>query len=196
MTLRFWRKHHIFAYPNAKFSFRKKVSLWHTTSLTQKHKAYYAKKKKFYSSMLQTSLDSPQIKPKMESKSLYWRTLYASSFWVFKNPIAVPGAVQIRRSKSLYINIQQNMKNLNTWYHRIPFRLLYKKVQSHSLVFLLETCWPSMLTKIGFVDTIGESIIVFKHKGFKINDIAAVQQKGKSIQTNFSIPGDIFMINP
>lgn len=113
-----------------------------------------------------------------EHKNLYWRSLFTSSFWIFKNPMAVPGAVIIRRSKSLNTTLLRAFRNYNLWNHRIGFGALQSTYMSilksnhkgshvgshiHYFMSVLESLWPSILTKTGMFSTVGESRSFIKH---------------------------------
>jgi hypothetical protein len=137
-----------------------------------------------------------------EHRGVEWRSLSSSSFWVFKNPMAVPGAVKLRRSKSIYGNMLSSSLSSFAWYSRMSFSkasILYAGIlrsnHSSSSFFVsggykraIETLWPVLLMKLGFFCTVGETKTWLKYHNLYINGYPTAPQKVWS----YAIPADFF----
>ncbi len=135
-------------------------------------------------------------------KNNIFRRLSVSSFWMFKNPIAVPGAYRIRRSKSAVYNTSSS-QNLILWLHRIGFRKLntlyaymirsQNPYNATGFMTAIEILWPVLLIKIGFFPTVGGSKNTIKYNEFFVNAIKFPQKKNTTY--SLAVPADVFSLS-
>lgn len=154
--------------------------------------------KSLYNNQLSLNYAKLQLwrQPSLSFKTSFLRSLLSSSFWVFQNPTAVPGAVRVQRARFLYRRNHRAIRTLNNWLYRVQqkwlaklyFNLLSHKnsMNSWSLISGLESYWPSILLKVGWVPTISYSRQTLSQNKIWIN--------GLPLQKTWitANPGDLF----
>lgn len=134
--------------------------------------------------------------PYLSFKPTFLRSLLSSSFWVFQNPTAVPGAVRVQRARFLFRRNQRAIRTLNNWLYRIQQKWLSKlylsllsnkqNMNAWSFIQGLESYWPTILLKVGWVPTMSYSRQTLSQKKIWVNGMCI----DKTWTT--ATPGDLF----
>lgn len=155
------------------FSTANKTNPWHTMSVTKKNKKLFGiikkvyvseynsvfKKKNLYS-FKNTKSHKYTISGLNEYKKSQMTHLLASNFWAFRQPMAVPGAIQMKRSKAQYKNYQKIFSNVLLWFggmRRSTFLSLCKEAfhwnklyHNTSFALFFDSLLPNLILKSGF----------------------------------------------
>lgn len=165
-----------------------KTNPWHSMSVNKKHKKLFGISKKVYISEYNSlfkkkilyNVKSNMANNKNQFASAFFRTgaegkgtehkssqmsiLLASNFWAFRHPIAVPGAIQIKRSKAYYKNYQKNLSNVLLWFggmNRSTFLSLCKEAfywnklyHNTSFALFFDSLLPNLILKSGFTKNV------------------------------------------
>lgn len=133
-----------------------------------------------------------------ELSPMLWRSLFYSRFWVFNYPIAVPGAVKVRRSKHLFTLQKNAMHNFQFFMHRVNSywlkqlymqnTLMHKTATAVTLIKTLERFWPTLVYKIRLAPTMIRATRIMSQNLLVVNGFH--QTKAKST----AIPADCFTL--
>lgn len=175
-------KNKIFYAPKA-YS-KRKINIWHTSKPARKTTFLFKRNLKFFSAELNRSVSRKLLAFNFkalnnkgfsdclnQSLSLSmgsteravkaWQPLLFSSYWMFYVPIAVPGAIRLRRFKHLFRGRQHSNRNANIWFGRLSTKQLcatynfYLNLFNKEAGFCLgsEQLWPILFLKLGFFKT-------------------------------------------
>jgi hypothetical protein len=181
-------KNKIFYAPRA-YS-KRKINIWHTSKPGRKNSVLFKKHLKFFSAELNRGVSRKVLafnfKPKTlssepsnfsgflnQSVSLSmgsiqipvkaWQPLLFGSYWMFYVPIAVPGAIRLRRFKHLFRGIQHSNRNANVWFGGLSTKQLratynfylnlFNKEEKVGFCVGSEQLWPILFLKLGFFKT-------------------------------------------
>lgn len=156
---------------------RNKVFPWHSISVSKKHKKLFGMRKKVYISEYSSvfkkknlyttkniNFEKNNIYGMNEYKSSQITHLLASSFWAFRHPMAVPGAIQLKRSKAFYKSYKKDFSNILLWFggmNRSTFLSLCKEAfywnklyHNTSFGLFFESLLPNLILKSGFTKNV------------------------------------------
>lgn len=190
---------------------KRKVNIWHTSKHSRKTGFLFKRSLKFFSAELNSAISRKLLafnfkqknKVFLKNKSVSlnksltlnlgsteqsvksWQPRLFSSYWMFYVPIAVPGAIRLRRFKHLFRGRQHSNRNTNVWFGRLSTKQLcatynfycslFSKEEKSLFCLGSEQLWPILFLKLGFFKTTKAARNYVKNKNPKLLKLSIIE---------------------